>query len=625
MTLRWRLCDFLTGRESRCILHLRLLGGIAIEGEGRQGLAVAGQPKRLAALALLARAGASGATRDQLQAYLWPESDATHARNALNQLLFTLRHDSLGGEVIQGTLSLQLNPSVMTADATEFEAALGAGDLERAVACYGGPFLAGFHLRDAPEFEHWLDGERASLGARYREALTRLATAAASGGEHQRAIEWWRRLSALEPLDASIAVGLMEALDAAGDRGSALRAAEAFQSRLAREMDVGPDPAVQAAVERIRMQKTPSVTLAPSQTPSSVALSVPVETAVAATVAATRGRRRFPVTLGAVLVAAAIMAAGAILQRAGWFGKPGPATDSLTVIAVAPFQSLSPDSDKAYFSAGVTNDVSLYVSRIHGLSVASPAAVADLQRAHKSMREMADQLRAAAVLSGSARWAGDSLRIVAQLDDPRTGQQLWTESYDRKMADVFAIQSDIALSIAQTLGRRLSSEDRARLQARPTQSVEAYALFLRAGELRRTALPRLYETQIAQGFLRQAVALDPAFGEAFVALGGSFMDIAFRTGRSDWSDSAIAYVQHGLRLGVGLSYQAVAYRVMALGYTYVGRTRNALEYDRLGADLDRNYAWATNGVAFDYLLLGRPDSALPWARRAMERRWHSQP
>jgi TolB-like protein/DNA-binding SARP family transcriptional activator len=600
------------------MLHLRLLGGIAIEGDGRQRLAVAGQPKRLAALALLARAGARGVTRDQLQAYLWPESDATRARNALNQLLFTLRHDSLGAEVIQGTLSLQLNPAIMTADATEFEDALGTGDLERAVACYSGPFLAGFHLKDAPEFEHWLDGERASLGARYREALTRLATAAASGGEHQRAIEWWRRLSALEPLDASIAVGLTEALDAAGDRGGALRRADDFQTRLGREMEVGPDPGVQAAVERVRMRKTPSVAGAPSQTPSSVVLSVPVETAVAAPVAATGGRRRLPVAIGTVLVGAAILAAGAMLQRARWFGRAPPSTDSLTVVAVAPFQSLSPDSDKAYFSAGVTNDVALYLSRIGGLSVASPAAVADLQRANKSVREMAQELRASAVLSGSVRWAGDSLRIVAQLDDPRTGQRLWTQSYDRKMADVFAVQTDIASSIAQALGRRLSREDRARVEERPTQNVEAYALYLRARALLTPVPPRLYPTQIAQGFLRQVVALDPAFGAAFVQLAGSFGKVGFLTGEDHWLDSAIAYAERGLRFRLERRDQVVAYRIIALANQDLGVFRKALEYDRRAAELDTTAFWPSLGVTYDYLVLGRPDSAFPWARRTLD-------
>ena len=141
---------------------------------------------------------------------------------------------------------------MLATDLEAFAAALEAGEFERAVAAYGGPFLDGFYLSDASEFEHWVEEERARLAQRYSSALEALARGATTAGDVVAAAGWWRQLAQVEPLNARVTVSYMEALGAAGDRPAALRFARAYETLLREEFDADPDPAVLAAAERLR-------------------------------------------------------------------------------------------------------------------------------------------------------------------------------------------------------------------------------------------------------------------------------------------------------------------------------------------------------------------------------------
>ena len=122
-------------------------------------------------------------SRDKLVAYLWPESGSDDARHLLRDSLYILR-SALGDDSVLGTGDdLRLNPDRLTCDLWEFEAALARDDPEAAVGLYHGPFLSGFHLTDAEEFERWVDGERSRLARRYGQALEQLAEREMRGGE----------------------------------------------------------------------------------------------------------------------------------------------------------------------------------------------------------------------------------------------------------------------------------------------------------------------------------------------------------------------------------------------------------------------------------------------------------
>lgn len=230
--------------------------GLKVVGEGA-GSAERARPPELsprayALLALLAAAPGSGVSRDTLLACLWPESDTERGRNALRQALHTLKRDLAAPELLTGGVALRLDPRYVTSDVEEFAAARAAGEHARAVALYAGPFLDGFHLSNAPEFEPWVEARRAEYAAQAVSMLEALARGAEAEGNRSAAVEWWRRLAALDPLSARGAMGLMEALAAAGDGPAALRHAQAYEELIRRELGVGADPQLATLVERIR-------------------------------------------------------------------------------------------------------------------------------------------------------------------------------------------------------------------------------------------------------------------------------------------------------------------------------------------------------------------------------------
>ena len=205
------------------MLWLRTFGGLSVEGpDGPEGGA-ASQRMPLALLALLAPAGPKGTSRDKLAGYLWPESPGGKVTHRLTQLLYALRRDLRADQLFLGTTELRLNPAIIRTDLQEFNRALEAGDFATAARTYGGPYLEGFFLDDAPEFEHWLDGERDRLAERFRAAVESLAEDASRRGDWPAAASWWQQLSQVDPLNAQAAVRSLEALDTVGDRAGALR------------------------------------------------------------------------------------------------------------------------------------------------------------------------------------------------------------------------------------------------------------------------------------------------------------------------------------------------------------------------------------------------------------------
>ncbi|MBT8397780.1 MAG: hypothetical protein KJN92_12480 [Gemmatimonadetes bacterium] len=232
--------------------RLKLLGGASIEGpEGPLDGAIA-QRQRLAFLAVLSASPTGLVSRDKLLALLWPDLDAGRARRALSNALYVIKKELGEESVLVVGDDLRLDTSSVPVDAIEFEAAAKAGKLREAVALYAGPYLDGIHVKDAPEFEKWADGERDRLSSIYAEVLETLAVQATEEGASTAAAEWWQKLAVTDPYSSRIAVGLMEALATAGDRAGALRYAQVHTTLLKEEFGVDPDPAVSDLVDRLK-------------------------------------------------------------------------------------------------------------------------------------------------------------------------------------------------------------------------------------------------------------------------------------------------------------------------------------------------------------------------------------
>jgi len=235
-------------------LRLRTFGGLAIEREGNAVSGAGAQRRPLALLAQLAAAGDRGISRAKLVGLLWPDSDEEKARRVLAQTLYSLRRDLGAEELVVGTNDLRLNAEVVATDVGEFGALVEQGELSAAAALYEGPFLDGFYLPGAPEFERWAEETRASLAHRYAGLVERLADEASKKGTSADEVAWCRKLAAVDPLSAKHAMRLMEALARAGDRAGALQHARVHEALMRAELDVGPDASVVALAERIRTE-----------------------------------------------------------------------------------------------------------------------------------------------------------------------------------------------------------------------------------------------------------------------------------------------------------------------------------------------------------------------------------
>ncbi|HYW08751.1 MAG TPA: BTAD domain-containing putative transcriptional regulator, partial [Longimicrobium sp.] len=239
---------------------LQLLGGARIldaSGAPLQGRAA--HRRRLAVLAVLGAARGRAVPRERLLALLWPDAAVADARHSLVESLSVIRRElgtdpfsCVGDEVA-------LLPERLACDVDELERAAAEGDGERAAALYAGPFLDGFVVHDAPEFERWAEEERGRLATLVARSLEAYASRREAEMGLGAAREAWARLYALDPFRTHIALRLGAALEAAGDPGAALRHLRAHEALLRAELELPPSPELSAAIEELRTPSPPSV------------------------------------------------------------------------------------------------------------------------------------------------------------------------------------------------------------------------------------------------------------------------------------------------------------------------------------------------------------------------------
>ena len=503
------------------VYTLRLLGSAILEESGGPVKARAGQGRRLALLAILELARGRALSRDKVVGLLWPEASPERARPQLSDALYVVR-GTLGEDAIRSTGDgLMLDPDIVTSDVAQFERLLAESRLEEAVGLYRGPLLDGFHISASTEFESWVDGERAGLDRQYAQALEALAEAAEAGGDPEAAAAWWRRRAAHDPFNGRAALGLMRALEAAGDRAGALQHARIHAALLREEFDAEPDAELTAYVERLRREPPPPqlrrAEPAPVPPPPTAALPTaapPGQEVVAEPVPdrspsgepARRGRGRF--VAGAVALVLALSLG--LAYGTGRFGAP--ATEARS-IGVLPFVNMSPDPANSYLSDGLSEQIILALSRIDGLHVAARTSSFALRDRALSVRAIADTLDVQAVLEGSILVDGERLRVIAQLIDAQTGYHIWSEQYDGELGGVFAMQDSVAIAIADALHLRLAGREPAPAGNGP--GLEAYDLYLRGLQLRNSLSAEALRQ--ASEYFDGAIALEPRFAEAWAA------------------------------------------------------------------------------------------------------------
>jgi TolB-like protein/DNA-binding SARP family transcriptional activator/tetratricopeptide (TPR) repeat protein len=640
------------------MLSLKLLGGASVERAGSPLPGRAARGHRLALLAVLALSGGRPLSRDKLLALLWPELDTDRARRSLSDTIYLLR-GAFGDEVVTTSGDdLRLDSSRVASDVAEFERLLDEGRPEAAVRVYAGPFLDGFHLTESVEFEAWADRERSRLAERHASALEALAESAESAGDWGRAVSWWRRRAAAEPGNGRIALRLMRALDAAGDRAGALQHARVHERLLREEFGAPPHADVLRLAEELRQAPAPAspppalVPAAAVSEPPTIAEQPavpeplpPVINEPLPPVAATGHTLRAWIAAAALVVLAA---AAVFVIRAKEPPRAEP-TVARTSIAVLPFANLSADPAKDYFSDGLAEELIGVLGRIEGLRVAARTSSFALAGRGLDVRTIGDTLDVATVLEGSVRRDGSRIRIGARLVDAASGYQIWSEEYHRELRDIFAVQDEIASAIAGALEMKLAGGPGGPARRR-SPSVEAHDLYLRgvfvrnqltaeglgravdyfdraiqidsgyalayAGKASAIAplvwyghLPRAQGLPAMRAASRRALELDPDLGEAHVAQG--MFEFYF-----EWNwPAAEREFQRAVALNPSDPH---AHHMYANYLTAMGRMDEALAERSRALALDPLSIRSGILLGRDYLIAGRYEDAIEQFRRMIE-------
>jgi serine/threonine-protein kinase len=183
-------------------------------------------------------------------------------------------------------------------------------------------------------------------------------------------------------------------------------------------------------------------------------------------------------------------------------------------VAVLPFENLSRDSENAFLSTGIQDEILTRLAKIAALKVISRTSTKQYESRPGNLGDIAKQLGVATVLEGSVQKVGPKIRVNVQLIKATTDAHLWAETYDRELIDVLAVESEVATEIASALRAALSPEEKARIDEKPTNNPEAYTLYLRGREVLDQAGVSRGEIERAAGLYEQAVAIDPRFALA---------------------------------------------------------------------------------------------------------------
>ena len=230
-------------------------------------------------------------------------------------------------------------------------------------------------------------------------------------------------------------------------------------------------------------------------------------------------RRETGRKLDFLIIAVLLLVIAALLfQRFHRKVSPAVSSSPEKSIAVLPFENLSRDPDNAYFADGIQEEILTRLVKIAGLKVISRTSTQRYQSKPGNLSEIAKQLGVANILEGSVQKAADQVRVNVQLVNAQNDSHLWAETYDRKLGDIFGVESEIAKGIAESLQAKLTGREEQALAVKPTNSPEAYDAYLRglAFETRSTYSPDLEEKAIDS--YEQAVQLDPNFALAWARL-----------------------------------------------------------------------------------------------------------
>jgi TolB-like protein/Tfp pilus assembly protein PilF/class 3 adenylate cyclase len=323
-------------------------------------------------------------------------------------------------------------------------------------------------------------------------------------------------------------------------------------------------------------------------------------------------RKHLVIAAGGLLIAA--MGIGFWIYSRQATVTPLPPAKS---IAVLPFENLSEEKGNAYLADGIQEEILTRLSNIADLKVIARTSTERYKSAPANLREIAEQLGVANVLEGSVQKAADQVRVNVQLINAATQAHLWADTYDRKLTDIFAVESDIAKTIADTLQAKLTSSEKTAIAKRPTANSEAYELYLKGRFFwnKRTGA----DLRTAIEYFNQALGKDPSYGLAYAGLADSYglLSIYGAASPADSFPQARAAAKKALELDDTLA-EAHSSLAFSLAHYDFDLEQSLKEFER-AIQLNPNYATARHWYSNNPLVeLGQFDRAIAEGKRAVE-------
>jgi TolB-like protein/Flp pilus assembly protein TadD len=335
------------------------------------------------------------------------------------------------------------------------------------------------------------------------------------------------------------------------------------------------------------------------------------------------GRKIVAVTIALAIVAAGLLAYQLVRSKSTITPTASAARTEAVIapsnksIAVLPFDNLSRDPDNAYFCEGVQDEILTRLAKVADLKVISRTSTQQFKSAPENLPQIAKQLGVAHVLEGSVQRANDQIRVNVQLINALTDAHLWAETFDRKLTDIFAVESEIAKTIADTLQAKLSGSEQHAIAARPTENTEAHQLYLKGRFFwnKRTG----NDLKKSIDYFQRAIVADPNYALAYAGVADAYVFLPGYTAGTpkDCYPKAMAAAKKALELDDTL---AEAHTTLALAIWYYDFDFSLAnrEFQR-AIELNPNYATGHQQYANNTLsALGRFDEAIAEGKRAVE-------
>lgn len=550
-------------------LRVCLLGPIEVSVDGAP-VKLASKRARALLGYLVLRAGTE-VPRSLLAGLLWGERSEIQARASLRQTLSELRGAlaaSAKDPIRAGKEAVAWDRDAAWIDVRVLEAAASSTDdssLALAAPVFRGDLMEGLSI-DAAAFEQWLAGERERFRLAACSVYLRLMQRAEQDGRVEEAIAYGQKLLSIDPLQEQVHRALMRFYAAQGRYDAALAQYERCRRELSEQIGVRPQPETDDLVRSLRLKR--------------------------------QGR--------------AAEAGGNPQIRIEAEDRKQPELPDRSSVAVLPFTTIGSDQESGYFAEGVADDIITELSRNKDLFVVARHSSFQAAQENNAYDTIGRALGVRHVLTGSVRRAGDRLRLSAHLIECETGSEAWAERYDRRLADVFEVQLDVARTVTSTIAGRLTALAGQASAAKPPDNFDAYDHVLRAQHLLQHYARADYAR--ARQHLEKAIEADPGYARAY-----SLLCIA---GLYDWfwemTEGGLADVLTTGETALSLDNQdAKTHLALAVAQLFLHRHDRAIHHFERAIALNPNddLVLAEHGRLLMYL--DRPDDGLARVREAM--------